>query len=237
MLQFRATVKTAELSLTTARTRLQALLGRRPGQGIIDIADPMKIALPAQTPDLIRVQADALTLRPDLQAVRFDQARSQAELRLQIAQSKVDYSVGMEYRRQQGVNGTGNSVGFFVSVPLPVFNRNQGEIARVQAEQTQLSKELDTVQAQIGSEVVTAYREYETARGLIEEIERDLLKPSQEARDTTAYVYQAGASSLTDVLEAQRAFNETMSTYYGAQADYRRAVTKLATAVGQEVIQ
>jgi cobalt-zinc-cadmium efflux system outer membrane protein len=72
---------------------------------------------------------------------------------------------------------------------------------------------------------------------LIEEIERDLLKPSQEARDTTAYVYQAGASSLIDVLDAQRAFNETMSTYYDAQADYRRAISKLASVVGQEVIR
>jgi cobalt-zinc-cadmium efflux system outer membrane protein len=124
-----------------------------------------------------------------------------------------------------------------VSVPLPVFNRNQGEIARVQAEEMQLVKQLETLQAQIGSEVVTAYREYETARSLIEEIERDLLKPSQEARDTTAYVYQAGASSLIDVLDAQRAFNETMSTYYDAQADYRRAISKLASVVGQEVIR
>jgi len=237
MLQFRATVKTAELNLTTARTKLQALLGRRPGQGTIDITDPMKIPLPGQNPDLVRIQADALNLRPDLQAVRLDQARSQAELRLQLAEGKVDYSVGMEYRRQQGVNGTGNSVGFFVSVPLPVFNRNQGEIARVQAEEMQLVKQLETLQAQIGSEVVTAYREYETARSLIEEIERDLLKPSQEARDTTAYVYQAGASSLIDVLDAQRAFNETMSTYYDAQADYRRAISKLASVVGQEVIR
>ena len=151
------------------------------------------------------------------------------------AQGKVDYSVGMEYRRQQGVNGQGNSLGFFFSVPLPVFSRNQGEIARVQTEEQQLRKQLEALQAQVGSEVVGAYREYETSRELITEIERDLLAPSQEARDTTAYVYRAGASSLVDVLDAQRAFNETMSAYYGAQADYRRAVSKLESVVGQEV--
>ena len=69
------------------------------------------------------------------------------------------------------------------------------------------------------------------------EIERDLLRPSEEARDTTTYVYKAGASSLIDVLDAQRAFNETMSAYYSAQAEYRRAASRLAAAVGQEVTE
>jgi len=84
---------------------------------------------------------------------------------------------------------------------------------------------------------VTAYREYDAARQMVSEIERDLLGPSQDARDTTAYVYKAGASSLIDVLDAQRAFNETMSAYYGAQADFRRAASRLFSVAGQEVIQ
>ena len=64
-----------------------------------------------------------------------------------------------------------------------------------------------------------------------------MIKPSEEARDTTRYVYQAGASSLLEVLDAQRAFNETMSTYYGAQADFRRASVRLSSVVGQVVGQ
>jgi cobalt-zinc-cadmium efflux system outer membrane protein len=153
-----------------------------------------------------------------------------------VAQGKVDYTAGAEYRRQQGVNGTGNSVGFFLSVPLPVFNKNQGEIARVTSEEVQLRKQIDALQSQVSGEVTGAYREYETARQLIGDIEGDLLGLSQEARTTTTYVYQAGAGSLLDVLDAQRAFNETMSTYYDAQADYRRAVSRLASVVGEEVI-
>ena len=236
MLQFRNSVKSAELALVTARIRLQALLGRTPGAGAIDIAGDMKAALPPRGPDLAHIQEAALAARPDLRAVQIEQARSQAELRLQIAQGKVDYTFGAEYRRQQGVNGKGNSLGFFFSAPLPVFNRNQGEIARVVAEQEQIRKALEAVRAQISSEVAGAFEEYESARTLVGEIERDLLGPSEEARNTTAYVYKAGASSLIDVLDAQRAFNETMSAYYGAQADYRRASGKLASAVGQEVI-
>jgi cobalt-zinc-cadmium efflux system outer membrane protein len=174
--------------------------------------------------------------RPDLNALQLTQARSQSELRLQIAQGKVDYTLGMEYRRQQGVNGTGNMLGLFASVPLPIFSRNQGEIARVRAEQTQIVRRLQAVQQEITAEVTAAFQEYEASRLLLAEIERDLLTPSAEARDTTAYVYQAGASSLLEVLDSQRAFNETMSVYYGAQADYRRATGKLETAVGKEML-
>jgi cobalt-zinc-cadmium efflux system outer membrane protein len=149
----------------------------------------------------------------------------------------VDYTVGAEYRRQQGINGTGNSLGFFFSAPIPIFNRNQGEIARVNAEQKQITKSIDAIRATISGEVVGAWQEYESSRALVAEIERDLINPSQEARDTTAYVYQAGASSLIDVLDSQRAFNETMSTYYDSLGDYRRAITRLNSAVGQEVLQ
>lgn len=236
MLQFRANVKTAELALATARSRLQTLLGRQAGAGALDVTDSLKVPLPPRAPDLQQIQTAAISARPDLLAVRLDQARSQSELRLQIAEGKVDYTVGAEYRRQQGVNGRGNSLGLFFSAPLPVSSRNQGEIARVRAEGDQLRKSLDALQSQIAGEVTTAYQEFDSARQLIVEIESELLQPSESARNTTAYVYQAGASSLTDVLDAQRAFNETMSAYYDAQADYRRAVAKLTSVVGQEVI-
>jgi cobalt-zinc-cadmium efflux system outer membrane protein len=236
MLQFRGSVRTAELTLTTARLRLQTLMGRAAGQPLVDVSGDLKAPMPAAAPDLPRIEESALAHRPDLQAVVLDQARSQADLRLQLAQGKVDYTFGAEYRRQQGLNGKGNMLGFFFSVPIPVFNRNQGEIARATAEHEQLRRTESALRAQIASEVTGAWQEFETARGLVAEIERDLLGPSQEAKTTTAYVYQAGASSLIDVLDAQRAFNETMSAYYGAQADYRRAVNKLTSAVGEEVV-
>ena len=240
MLQFRSNVKTAELALTTARIKLQTFLGRANGPApidILDVSDPLKILIPAAVPSLDQIQARSIAARPDIQAARLDQARSQADLRLQVANGKVDYTAGAEYRRQQGVNGTGNSVGFFLSVPLPVFNKNQGEIARVTSEEVQLQKQIDALQSQVSGEVTGAYREYETARQLIGDIESDLLGLSEEARTTTTYVYQAGAGSLLDVLDAQRAFNETMSTYYDAQADYRRAVSRLTSVVGEEVIR
>jgi cobalt-zinc-cadmium efflux system outer membrane protein len=170
-------------------------------------------------------------------AARAEQARSQADLRLQIGQSKIDYSVGTEYRRQQGVAGKGNMLGFFVSAPLPVFNRNQGEIARAQADQVRTRQAAAAVDIDVNTEVTSAFREFESSRRLLIEIEQDLLEPARSARSGTAYTYQAGATSLLDVLDAQRAFNDTMDSYYTAQAAYRRAEAKLALVAGEETLR
>ena len=235
MLQYRGSVKTAQLALTEARLKLVPLLGRQPDEPPVDIDDRLGIT-PTAAPDLAALQLAARATRPDLLALHSDQARTQADLRLQIAQGQVDYTLGAEYRREQGVNGRGNMLGFFVSVPLPLFNRNQGEIARADAEHDKAGRSLVSVETNIAAEVASAYQEFESSRELLTDIERDLLTPTRDARAGTTYVYQAGATSLLDVLDAQRAFNDTMETYYSAQAAYRRAQARLALAVNKDVL-
>jgi len=237
MLQYRGNVNTAQLALTQARLKLLPMLGRRPDEPPVDIDDRLGIPPAEASPDLAGLQQLARTMRPDLQAVQREQARTQADLRLQVAQGKVDYTIGAEYRRQQGVNGRGNLLGLFFAVPLPIFNRNQGEIARAEAEGGKSTLSVSALETQIAGEVASAYQEFESSRQLLSEIERDLLAPTAAARSGTTYVYQAGATSLVDVLDAQRAFNETMETYYTAQAAYRRAEARLALVVGKDVAQ
>jgi len=235
MLQYRGSVKRAELELATAKTKLQSLLGRPTTPDEIDIRGELKASLRAADLPLPTLETQAFAERPDIRALENSQVRSQAELKLQLAQAKVDYVWGVEYLRQQGVNGEGNMLGFFLSVPLPLFSRNQGEIARVEAEGEQLSRQLQALKAQVRAEVKTALQEFQTERELVESIEHELLQPAEQARDTVAYTYRAGASSLVEFLDAQRAFNDTMQSYYEAQASYRRAVIKLNAALGKEV--
>jgi len=134
------------------------------------------------------------------------------------------------------LNGKGNMLGLFFSVPLPVFNRNQGEIARAGSEKEKAARSLTALETTVAGEVASAYEEFESSRQLLIEIERDLLQPTADVRTTTTYVYQAGATSLLEVLDAQRAFNDTMDTYFSAQASYRRAQAKLALAVNKDVL-
>ncbi|HXI31315.1 MAG TPA: TolC family protein [Vicinamibacterales bacterium] len=227
MLQYRGSVTTAELTVTQARLKIHALLGRQVGEPLADIEDDLRLPPVAAAPNLDVVEAAARTNRPDVRALQRDEARSQYDLRLQVAQGRVDYTLGAEYRRQQGVNGKGNLAGLFVSVPLPIFNRNQGEIARAEAEHEKAARSLVALETSVSSEVASAYAEFQSTRDLLTGIERELLQPAADARAGTAYVYQAGATSLLDVLDAQRAFNDTMDAYYTAQAAYRRAEARL----------
>ena len=235
MLQYRNTERAAELTVVQARVRLMPLLGRTAEQPPVDIDGDLSVKPEAGPPGLDTLQQLARQARPDLTALRQEQARSQADLRMQLAQGKVDYTVGVAFERQRGVLGSGNAVGAFFSVPLPIFNRNQGEIARAAAQQDKTGTSIAALETDVSGEVTSAYQEFQTARRVLQDIEADLLTPSREARETTAYVYQAGATSLLDVLDAQRAFNDTMETYYTAQADYRRAELKLMTVAGQEI--
>ncbi|HEY7289879.1 MAG TPA: TolC family protein [Vicinamibacterales bacterium] len=237
MLQYRSNVRSAELTLAQARLRLLPLLGAKPGDAPIDIDDDLAANTVVGAPTLSDLQATARAKRPDVLAARADQARSQADVRLQIGQGKIDYSVGTEYRRQQGVAGRGNMLGFFVSAPLPIFNRNQGEIARAQADEERTRQSAAAVDIDVNTEVASAFEEFQTSRRLLQEIEQDLLEPARSARAGTAYTYQAGATSLLDVLDAQRAFNDTMDSYYSAQAAYRRAEAKLMLVTGDEVMR
>jgi len=237
MLQYRGNVRSAQLALTEARLKLLPLVGHKPDEALVDIDDRLGLMPAIASPDLAALQQAARAARPDLVAAQREQARTQADLRLQIAQGKVDYALGAEYRRQQGVNGRGNMLGLFFSAPLPVFNRNQGEIARAEAECDRATRSFTALETDLAGEVASAYEEFDSSRLLLIDIEHDLLKPTTDARAGTTYMYQAGATSLLDVLDAQRAYNDTMDTYYSAQAAYRRAQAKLALVVGQEMVR
>jgi cobalt-zinc-cadmium efflux system outer membrane protein len=234
MLQYRGNVKTAQLALNEARLKLLPLLGKQPDETRVDIDDRLGTGL-APEPNLAVLQQTARATRPDLLALRNDQARTQADLKLELAQGKVDYTLGAEYRREQGVNGRGNMLGLFFSVPLPLFNRNQGDIARAEAERDKAGRLLAAGETNAAGEVASAYQEFQSASELLAEIERELLTPTLEARAGVTYMYQAGATSLLDVLDAQRAFNDTMDTYYSAQASYRRAQARLSLASNKDV--
>ncbi|MBI3491416.1 MAG: TolC family protein [Acidobacteria bacterium] len=235
MLQFRATVVRVDLDLASATARLRTLLGRPPGAPLA-ITDRLSTDRTEPAPDPTRLEAVAFDARPDLKAMQFAQARSTADLRLQEALGRIDYTLGAEYRRQQGIAGRSNSLGFFFSTPLPLSSRNQGDIARAGAERDLAERQITARRAQIAAEVRSAYHEYVTTRDLVGSIERDLLTPATHARETSAYTYRAGGATLLELLDAQRAFNDTMQSYVDAQASLRRSVTRLNAAVGTEVV-
>lgn len=231
-LQFRNAVRQGELKLRTAQNRLRALLGRSVVANPPSVVPDLRRDLPLLAIEEVRQQASEM--RPDLQAITRDQARSLADVRLQLAQGKVDYTVGVQYHRQYH-NSHADALGVFVQAPLPIFNRNQGEVARAQSESRQLEARLRALRHDISTEVQNAYDTYSTARLQLESIEKDLLPEAKQVREITQYSYRRGEASFLEFLDAQRAYNDTVQSFNDARADYARSLYLIDSVTGKVV--
>ena len=229
-LQFENTVRQAQLQVLTARARLQVLLGRGITEPLVDATGEMRRDTVSQ--DLSALRQRAFDQRPDLLALRRDQIRSQAELRLQLAQGKVDYTIGSEYRRQQGPAGFGNTMGFFFSSNLPIFNRNQGEIARATQEQPQVEARMTALETSVQNDVLVAYLQYSNALTTLNRVEGALLQRATDVRQITDYSYRRGEANFLELLDAQRAYNETMQAYNQARGEFARSLYGIDAATG-----
>ena len=231
-LQFQNAVRLAEAKLKTASTRLQGLMGRTASSPTFDVTGEMR--RDTESVVLETVTAQALELRPDLLALRRDQARSQAEIRSQLAQGKVDFTLGAEYHREFH-NGNANALGVFFQAPVPLWNRNQGEIERARQEQQQILARIRATENDLQNEVRNAWTQYATSRSLLESIEKDLLDQAREVRTTMEYSYRRGEASLVEFLDAQRAFNDARQSSNDARADFARSLYTIDAISGKAV--
>ncbi|MCS7079285.1 MAG: TolC family protein [Chloracidobacterium sp.] len=218
--QLTQAVTQAETRWRVAQNRLQTLMGRAEALDVFEAVGDMRRDPPP--PSLSPLLAKALDQRPDLRALRADQARTLADLKLQIAQGKIEYTVGVEYRRQQGLAGTGNSLGLFLSLPLTIYDRNQGGIARAQAEVHQTERRIAALERELRAELEAAYLQCRAADAVLKSYEGGLLEQARDVLEVTEYAYRRGEASFVEFLDAQRTYNETMQGYIDARAEYAR---------------
>ena len=231
-LQFENQVRQAQVAVATARAKLQVTLGRTRNSRPVDVTGELR-----REPILLdepELQEQARQMRPDLQAVHRDQARSRAEVRLQLAHGTLDYTLGTEYRRQS-VTAHANTLGFFFQTNLPIFNRNQGEIERAKLETRQAEARIRALEAAVQNDVQIAYLIYSGARATLEKIETTMLSRARDVRGILEYSYKRGEAGFVDFLDAQRAYNETVQTYNGARADFARALYAIDAATGASI--
>lgn len=229
-LQFQNDVRSRQAKLAVATHRLRALLGRSDAAAI-EVAGELRRDGPSA--GVAALQQQAFQRRPDLQALERDQARSAADIRLQLAQGKVDYTVSGEFHRQVAPGSlTGHEWGLFVSAPIPIFNRNQGEAERARQEAQQATARITSLQTDIASELRGAWEQFTTAMTLVETIEQQMLAQARDVRETTAYSYRRGEASFIEFLDAQRIFNDTMQSYNEARAEYARSLYTLDALTG-----
>lgn len=232
-LRFAEDVFSAELALKNARSALLALLGAGDLSQPIEASDALAMpeargtpVLPASgTPSL---DASGLESRPDLLAARAEAVRAETETRLQRALRSPNVTVGGGYRRDFGAD----TVVFGVTVPLPLWNRNQGGVARAEAERQLAVLNLAAVELEVRLDIQQAANAAEIARARAEYVEGEVIDSAREARDVVSESYRLGADDLIDFLDAQRAFRDTLRAYNRALFDYHVSLFELDAALG-----
>ncbi len=225
-LQFQTDVSSARLAKAQALIGLRELLGYNGVPADYDvIGDLAYQPLKANLEDL---QAKALKQRPDFQAAVLGVTAAQSQIRLAKANGKVDVNGTFDYTHTSGQN----TASIFASFELPIFNRNQGEIARTgyaltQAQESQLSAS-DTVLSDVGN----AYEAIRSNDEIVQLYTSGYLKEAQESRDISEYAYKRGAASLLDFLDAERTYRAAQLAYRQALASYMTALEQLREAVG-----
>lgn len=174
------------------------------------------------------LQAKALQERPDYRAAELGVTAAQSQIALAKAYAKQDVGASAAYSHVGGES----SASFFVNFPLPIFNRNQGEIARTgyaltQAQETQLSTSNIVL-----SDVSDAYEALRSSDEVVQLYTSGYLKQAQDSRNISEYAYQRGATSLLDYLDAERSNRATQLAYRQALSAYMTALEQLKAAVG-----
>lgn len=182
----------------------------------------------------------ALAVRPDLTAFRLGIHRARADA--VVARKEVIEDVFVIYTPYQFQNntplGARNSTSFSFGLlgTIPLFNRNQGEIRRTQANVVQAKVALAAVERQVRAEVERASVEYHASRGAVERIERTILPYSERQWREVLRQYELGDKSIIDYLNVRKNHNELVRQYRDAVIRHRRAMLRLNTAVGQRVL-
>ena len=226
LLQFQTDVSSAKLARVQGLVSLRELLGYDAVPANYDVVGDLTYQ-PLNT-KLEDLQARALRQRPDYQAAELGITAAQSQIALAKANAKVDVTGTFDFTHVSG-EYTGS---VFANWPLPIFNRNQGEIARTgfaltQAQEMQLSAS-DTVLSDVSNA-------YEAVRGNEEVVQlytSEYLENAKNSRDISEYAYKRGAASLLDFLDAERTYRATELAYRQALGSYMAAMEQLRQAVG-----
>jgi cobalt-zinc-cadmium efflux system outer membrane protein len=230
--QYESDLQTAEVNLRTAKIQLLALLNDRTPVEQFDVTGPFDFS--HQITPLDDVRQRALDTRPDLRAALESVDKAKTDHRLAVANGSTDPTFGFDVGRNPPID---QYIGFSVSIPLRIFDRNQGEKLRTQLDIDRSEKLMEAARAQVFSDVDSAYATVTSTVVLLQPYKDRYLQQASRIRDTIAFSYEHGAASLLDFLNAQADYRSVQVNYLNLVAAYLDAANQLNLAVGREVIQ
>jgi cobalt-zinc-cadmium efflux system outer membrane protein len=230
LLQFESDLEQAQLARVQSLSDLRQVLGYESVSQDYDVAGPFEYQ-PVKG-NLEDLQLKALQNRPDLRAAQQGVTAANSQLTLQKAIAQQDVTVQANYSHVNGLN----AATIYGSIPLPIFNRNQGEIAKARVAITQAQELEKATNGQALTDVYDAYQGLRTNDKLVLLYLSKYLDAATRSRDISEYAYRHGGISLLNFLDAERSYRATQLAYRQALASYLLALEQLRQAVGARAL-
>ncbi len=234
--QYESDLQSALVNLRSTKINLLALLDDHRPIDSFDVDGPYDFS--DQLAALDDYRKDALDARPDLRAAVLTVQQAQTNSKLAEANGSTDPTLGAWYTHNASTNNPDaiNTLGVSVSIPLRVFDRNQGEKLRTKIDIKRSQQLREGAEIQVYSDVDTAYALVESNIALLKPYKRQYLDQAVRVRDTIFFSYQRGGASLLDFLNAESDYRTVQLSYVNLVGTYLTAAAQMNQAVGREVI-
>jgi cobalt-zinc-cadmium efflux system outer membrane protein len=229
--QYESDLQTAAVNLITSKVQLLLLLNDSTNPEQFDVSGPFDFA--KQIPPRDAVRQAALDSRPDLRAALQAITKAKTDHQLAVSNGSTDPTIALDVGRNPPID---QYVGVSVSIPLRIFDRNQGEKLRTQIDIDRNQRLTEAAKAQVLSDVDSAHATVNSTILLLQPYKDHYLQQATEVRDSIEFAYQHGAASLLDYLNAQADYRSVQVNYLNLVGSYLMAASQLNLAVGREVL-
>ena len=236
-LQYESDLQGALVNLRTAKINLLALLNDHSPIDNYDVDGKFDFSEDLLSLDDYR--KDALDARPDLRAAVLTVKQAETNYQLAEADGSTDPTIGVWFTHNGSFNNPDalNTLGVSVSIPLRIFDKNQGEKLRTKIDINRSEKLRQGAETQVYSDVDSAYASAASNIALLKPYKQKYLAQAVRVRDTVQFSYQHGGTALIDFLNAENDYRAVQLSYVNLIGAYLTAAAQLNQAVGREVIQ
>lgn len=229
--QYESDLQNATVNLRTAKIQVLQLLNERTPVESFDVIGPYDFV--ERIPSVEELRQIAIESRPDLKAAVQSVDKAKTDYRLAVANGSTDPTFGLDIARNPPLSAY---FGVSVSIPLRIFDRNQGEKARTELDIKRNERLESATEAQVFSDVDSAYATLNSNLALLRPYKDHYLAQAGRVRETISFAYQHGGASLLDFLQAQQDYRSTQLNYLNLIGSFLTAAGQLNLAVGREVI-
>jgi len=236
-LQYESDLQTALVNLRTTKINLLALLNDRRPVDTFDVNGSFDFQEDIFTQDEYR--KEALDTRPDLRAALLSVKQAETNYKLAEADGSTDPTIGIWFTHNGSFNNPDalNTLGASISIPLRIFDKNQGEKLRTKIDIGRSEQLRGGTETQVYSDVDSAYALLVSDINLLKPYKRQYLQQALQVRDTIFFSYQHGAASLLDFLNAESEYRTVQLSYVNLVGSFLSAAAQMNLSVGREVIQ